>query len=668
MSIEHFRPPAIPLVTHTPYFSIWCTANQLTDTWSTHWTGHVHAMCGLIRIDGRTLRFMGIEPTEIPPLTQRSVTVAATTTVFVFEGYGIVLNVEFLSPLLPKDLDILTRPVTYVTFTVQATDGCEHSIEIYFDNTAELVVNETNQKVIAAQQRIKDMEVLSFQSDEQAILVRKGDDIRIDWGIQYLAIPDATQNKTFIGATSLSRSTFSRYGKLPDSNNMRFPRAAKDDWPGISTIVSFDKVDSHPVSCYILLAYDELYSLEYLHRKLKPYWKRNELQIDELLIKAAAEYVLVRKKCHEFNEILRQELTDRGGAKYSKVAELAFRQCLSAHSIVQDVDGTLLMFSKENSSNGCMGTVDVTYPGAPFFLYFNPDLLKAQLVPVFNYAESTRWKFPFAPHDLGVYPQANGQAYGGAEDSEECQMPVEECGNMIILTVAICKIENKTDLADKYFKTLLKWVNYLLDFGLNPKNQLCTDDFTGHIAHNANLSLKAILAISAFAQLWTLKADKIQAQIFNKIAQTMASEWLKLADDGDHYRLAFDRKGSWSQKYNLAWQRFFDWNLFPTSVAQKEMMYYFKHQNLFGLPLDNRADYAKIDWIVWTACLAETKEDFQALVNPLYDFLNISESRVPFTDLYDTKTGRQVAFQARSVVGGVYLPLLIPCSSSDEYM
>ncbi|CAF3061823.1 unnamed protein product [Rotaria sp. Silwood2] len=170
---------------------------------------------------------------------------------------------------------------------------------------------------------------------------------------------------------------------------MRLPRAANDDWPGISIILSFDKVDSHSVSRHILLAYDELYSVEYFHCKLKPYWKRNALQIEELLIKAEVEYVLVRKKCHKFNEILRKELNDRDGTKYSKVAELAFRQCLSAHSIVQDVDGTLLMFSKENSSNYCMGTVDVIYPGAPFFLYFNPSLLKAQLEPFLNYAEST---------------------------------------------------------------------------------------------------------------------------------------------------------------------------------------------------------------------------------------------------------------------------------------
>jgi hypothetical protein len=140
----------------------------------------------------------------------------------------------------------------------------------------------------------------------------------------------------------------------------------------------------------------------------------------------------------------------------------------------------------------------------------------------------------------------------------------------------------------------------------------------------------------------------------------MATEWLRLADDGDHYRLAFDRKGSWSQKYNLVWQQLFGFNLFPSSVAQKEITHYLKQQNRFGLPLDNRADYTKADWIVWTARLAETKEEFQTLVNPLYDFLDVSPNRVPFTDLFDTKTAHQVGFQARSVVGGVFLPLLKP--------
>jgi sulfur relay (sulfurtransferase) DsrC/TusE family protein len=197
-------------------------------------------------------------------------------------------------------------------------------------------------------------------------------------------------------------------------------------------------------------------------------------------------------------------------------------------------------------------------------------LLKAQIVPVLNYAANSRWKFLFAPHELGNYPQANGQVYGGGEVSEHNQMPVEECGNMLILTAAVCKAENKIDLADQHWEILLKWVNYLVQFDLDPKNQLCTNNFAGHLAHNANLALKAIVAIAAFGELCQLRADKTQSQVFHQIAQNMATEWLRLADDGDHhYRLAFNRKESWNQKYNLVWQQLFGFNLFPSSVAQK---------------------------------------------------------------------------------------------------
>jgi hypothetical protein len=366
----------------------------------------------------------------------------------------------------------------------------------------------------------------------------------------------------------------------------------------------------------------------------------------------------LKSRCDNFDRKLRSDLERAGGPQYADIAVLAYRQTLAAHKLVADLDGTPLYFAKENFSNGCIGTVDVTYPASPFFLLFAPQLLKAQMRPLLDYASLPRWRFPFAPHDLGQYPLANGQVYGGGEDREDRQMPVEESGNMLILTAALAKAEGSPDFARKYWPVLTKWAEYLRVKGLDPENQLSTDDFSGHRAHNTNLSLKAILALGAYAQLARSLGRTETAELYGKLSKDMASDWVKMAGDGDHFRLAFDKPGTWSQKYNLVWDRLLNLNLFPASVARKEVAFYLRQQKPYGLPLDNREAYTKLDWIVWSATLAEERSDFDALIAPVHRFLNKSPSRVPMTDWYESTDGTQRGFQARSVVGGVFIKAL----------
>ncbi|RPH34601.1 DUF4965 domain-containing protein, partial [bacterium] len=628
------------------------------DDWTRHWTGSNQNLCSMVRIDGKVLRLLSRAEERFPKMESAGVNVQPTRTIYEFAGGGVALTLTFTTPLLPDDLNVMSRPVTYMTWEARTYDGKEHDISVYYDNSAELVVNSTDQKVLWSRVRVADLDVLSMGSQDQRILERSGDDLRIDWGHFFVASPRSQNAVTACVSADAARSTFVEHGTLPASDDLRMPRQANDEWPVLAMVLDFGKVGKTAVQRHLILAYDDQFSIEYFHRKLRPYWRRDGAEIGDLLAAAEKEYEDLSARCRAFDEKVGHDLLEVGGQHYNQLARLAYRQALAAHKLAVDIDGTPLLFPKENFSNGCISTVDVIYPAAPIFLLFNIDLMKASVRPVLDYAQRGRWRFPFAPHDLGTYPQANGQVYGGGEKTEENQMPVEESGNMLILMAAIARVEGSSAFAEKYWGILTKWAQYLKEKGLDPENQLCTDDFAGHLAHNVNLSLKAILALGSYAKLSEMMNKPDEAKVYRKIAEEYAAKWEQMARDGDHYRLAFDKPGTWSQKYNLVWDGILDLRLFPPDVAQKEVRYYKKMQNKYGLPLDNRKDYTKLDWTVWSATLAESREDFDALISPLYDFADQSPSRVPLTDWYDTKTAKQMAFQARSVVGGVFVKML----------
>jgi hypothetical protein len=638
--------PAYPLITHDTYFSVWSFADTLNADSTRHWTGKAQALQGTLEVDSQYYFFLGRpygpmtgDIDTIHAAKEEWVEVRATQTKYQFVCGGVDLTVTFTSPLLLTDLALLSRPLTYVSFRMRNNDGAAHIARLSFDVAGYLAANTPDQPLQTGRGSSGPVSFLKAGTKQQPVLKKKGDDLRIDWGSLYVGAP--TEKGLGMG--------FRRLGAATKDTALQ-PIFLAADYPPVT-------VADDPVEKLAMVAYDEIYSVEFFHHKLQPWWRTHpeggakKATMERLLQQAYADYDHVLSRCDTFNKVMYATALDAGGDHYAQLCVAAYRQSIAAHALTASPSGEILFLSKENFSNGSINTVDVTYPSAPLYLLYNPRLLEGMLNGNFYYSESGRWAKPFAAHDLGTYPLANGQTYG--ED-----MPVEECGNMILCTAGIVRAEGNGDYAKKHWTTLTTWAQYLERSGFDPVNQLCTDDFAGHLARNANLSVKAIVALGAYGWMAGQLGHADIAAKYQALARTLAGRWMTMADAGDHYALTFDKKDSWSQKYNLVWDKLLGLGLFPPEVYRKEVAYYLKHQNAFGLPLDSRATYTKSDWVLWTATLTNESEDFQSLIDPIYNFITMSSDRVPLSDWHQTTDGRKVGFQARSVVGGYFIRLL----------
>lgn len=580
---------------------------------------------------------------KIEVAKQKDVTITATQTTYNFTAGKVDVTLKFTSPLLLNDLDLVSRPVSYITYKVKANDGATHNVDVYFGASSALAVNTPAQEVTTQQYNSDGLAILKTGTVSQEVLAKKGDDLRIDWGYLYVAVPQRAGVKQYVTPEATAMSSFAGGTKSSVVQGKHLT---------LNTIIPLGKVNATGKEQVVLIGYDDLYSIQYFNTNLRPWWKKDTTYtIEKELAKAATGYTSIMQRCNTFDSTMYADTKRIGGDNYAKLCVLGYRQSISAHKLVKSPEGEILFLSKENFSNGCINTVDVTYPSAPLYLVYNPDLMKGMLNGIFYFSESGKYTQPYAAHDLGTYPLANGQTYGEG-------MPVEESGNMIILTAAIVKAEGNADYAKKHWKTLTTWAEYLLKEGFDPANQLCTDDFAGHLARNANLSVKAIVGLGCYAMMADQLGDKATAEKYRNAAKEMVPKWMQLADDGDHYTLAFENKGTWSQKYNLVWDKVLGLDLFPASVYEKEIKYYLTRQQAFGLPLDSRKGYTKSDWILWTASLTNNESDFHALVDPVYKYATGTPSRVPISDWHETSDGKMVGFQARSVVGGYFMQLL----------
>ena len=618
------RLPAIPLITVDPYFSVWSRDETLNYTETVHWTGTPMPIQGSVIIDGEERLFLGADA-NVKKLPQKSLAVDALSTNATYANEKIELTVRFMTPLIPDDLKLMSRPVSFMALSYKSLDGAAHIVRAKVLVREDICLDEVRQNpVVIENVDIPNIPTVKMGNSEQKVLWRSGDNVRIDWGYFYLSVADKNAEVRACHA----RRDYAYAESLMAENDTRL----------------------------FTFAYDDIKSINFFGELLQSAWNADGEKIEDAISEAVNNYKYLSDYADKFSADLYARAEKAGGKKYAEIVAAAYRQVIGAHKVAVDKNGEVLFISKECFSNGCAATVDVSYPSTPLFLIYNTELVKGMLRPIYKFAADERWTFDFAPHDAGQYPLVTGQKYGM---TLEGQMPVEECGNMIIMEANVAIADGNADFAASHLETLEKWCEYLIKFGEDPENQLCTDDFAGHLAHNCNLSLKAIMGVRGMAVIYDMLGQKEKAEELTAASKRMAKSWVERAKNRDgSFRLAFDRPDTFSMKYNMVWDKIWGTKLFSGLTVAREVKSYFKHMNKYGLPLDCRAEYTKTDWLTWTATLADSRYDFERLIAPMWQAFNESPSRVPLTDWYDTISSYKVGFQNRTVQGGLFIKML----------
>lgn len=658
--------PAYPLWIIDPNFSVWSRSDELNGGNASFWTGLSRKTYGFVRYDGTTYCFLG-ERKGAEKLQQISVNVSAFGTEYLFGNEEFRIKVEFISPLLLNDLEILSCPVCYTRYSVETRRKLPADFSVALALDEEYCYNGEKADVLGG--------VLPLDGYEAAFITRKrvllmsnaSDMVAPDWGDVYLTGEEAF----FVSASALNQ----------------YVREGKAEYIREDGERNYILAVNRAASGFFMTAYDDRASIFYFGEWLKALYFEGGKTIVDALDFSLRNSGCIFEKCENFDEQLKADC-EKVGKDYYTLACASLRQSVGAHKLVKNAKGDLLFLSKECNSNGCIGTVDISYPSMPLYLLYNPDLVNAMMTGVYDFARKPVWTFDFAPHDIGTYPWCLGQVYGawGKDDKYNCgattvwdgvgmhtmlylrpaksevydfhsQMPVEECGNMLIMAAAAIRAGASMKTAEENFDLLEKWVVYLEKYGLQPENQLCTDDFAGHLANNVNLAMKALVGIEGFSIVCRALGKTERADEYEKKARTFASQLKELVGDGV-MPLAYGMKDSYSLKYNILFDKLFGFEYIGQEVCESETDYYIEKRNRFGTPLDTRKQYTKSDWILWTAALTDEKEKAEALYQPVVEYLKSSPSRVPFGDWYETEDGKIVCFMNRTVQGGIFAPLL----------
>ncbi|KAJ5820355.1 hypothetical protein N7474_005946 [Penicillium riverlandense] len=661
------RPPSLPLAVKSPYLSTWQDAGSdggnggyLAGQWPTFWQNQITGWCGLIRVDNTTYTWMGLPGSTT--VNQTAFEYTSTKSIFTMNVEGLIeMKITFLSPLTPNDMKRQSLIFSYMDVEVSSLDGNNHQVQVYSDISAEWI---SGDRSAIAQWDYGTTNGIGYHKVyRQTQLEFSEVNQQAEWGNWYYAT-DAAKGVTFqSGQDTVVRGQFASNGVLTNSQNTNY-RAINDDWPVFGFTANLGAVGSNPVNTLFTIGLCQDNAVQFNgssgYNPVPSLWTSYFSSELDALSFFHRDYRASSSMSSAFDSQIAQDSASAISQDYATITSLSARQVFGATQLC----GTrkkMYLFLKEISSDGNVNTVDIIFPAYPALLYTNPTLLKLVMEPLYENQEAGDYPNAWSMHDMGSsYPNATGHPDGNDE-----KMPLEECGNMVIMSLAYAQKASDTSYLTQHYNLLQKWTSYLVNDALYPANQISTDDFAGPLANQTNLALKGMIGIQAMSEIAKLTGHTADAANYSSIAHSYIAKWQKLGINKNanppHTTLNYNNLTSHGLLYNLYADAQLGLNLVPQSVYDMQSAFYPTVENQYGVPLDTRHTLTKGDWECFVAAIA-SRSTQTMFITDLANWISETSTNRALTDLYDTVTSDYplgIQFTARPAVGGTFAALLL---------
>ncbi|KFY50091.1 hypothetical protein V496_09597 [Pseudogymnoascus sp. VKM F-4515 (FW-2607)] len=608
-------PPVLPLLVRNPYLSLWLgnARGEPWEEWPMFYTGAKVGLSVMAAVpeSGLVYPLLGRGHDSLStqvtfPIYEGS-NYDASTTNLTYSIQGGVKDekasviLSFISPITPTSTFRQSMPASYIKIYVEGN----FDLSIYVDINGQWVSGDDESRIqweLSERQSqglgFPPLKTWKIRRSEEQLLTEKND--RAEWGTLHFTGPAEANHES--GTAFDMRNRFKNTGELRNATDENYRKINQDE-PVFAFSKDF-KLKSSASKSKELSEDSILFTIAHIQDPvvqfaaargltlMRPLWASWFETADSMVNHHYVDFDESSKLAAEYSEQLVVDALKSGSEDYKDIVALSARQVMGATSFSGTSDSPLL-FLKEISSNGDFQTVDVIFPTFPFFLYTNPRWLAYLLEPLLEHQLSGQYPNKYSMHDIGTFPIGKGY-----EDGRDEYMPLEECGNMLIMGLALVNslggtsdtlgplgslgddsdvgsggvfpLSSRIDSIDsawggsrdnkqvhswlkKSYKLWKQWTGYLVEEALIPANQLSTDDFAGWLANQTNLALKGIIGIRAMSGLSEALGESKDATYYRDISDDYIEKWQDygFSKDGTHARISYTWYGSWTTIYNL---------------------------------------------------------------------------------------------------------------------